>query len=259
MTKTRHIKSFKTLCLAVMVLFSISACASFYHFSPLSHPDPEKLPIVVKIPGSGLTVGLRSYHTAQDIHELFGHSGLWREHILPILLVVKESNSNFSAQILEHSTSLSLLNLYYRSIPPSQAFDIAWQANVPYIDVKQVLYYTGLIIFTIVTLGLGSMIWVLPSPFSQPTPQSDPFGRDLSYKAYPINAVIHPDEKLGGLLYFNFPIEEGFLNRTSLFFQVQETSLDKKIPPKIINVHIPLSAKKKSKVNPVLEILHGFF
>lgn len=259
MTEHLRLRRFKAISLATMVLFSISACASFYHFRPLSHPDPETMPIVDKIPGSHLTIGIRSFHTAQDTHALFGHQGLWREQVIPIQVVLAEDGENLKAQIVPHSVFLSQLKKNYRNISPSEAFDIAWQANVPYQNVKQVLYYTGLILFTIVTLGLGSMIWVLPSPFSQPTPAQTPFGRDLAYKAFPIKAILYSHGKAGGLFYFKLPFNEKLLSRTKLLFQVQEFDLAAKTPPKLIDVSIRLASKSKSRVNPLMEILHGFF
>ena len=259
MTDSARLRRLKAFSLATVTVFSISACASFYHFRPLSHPEPEMMPIVEKVPGSHLVVGVHSFHTAQDTHSLFGHQGLWREHVIPIQVVVAEDGEDLQAQIVPDSVFLSLLKKDYRDISPSEAFDIAWQAKVPYQNVKQVLYYTGLILFTIVTLGLGSMIWVLPSPFSQPTPAQSPFGRDLAYKAFPIKTIIYSHGRAGGLFYFNLPFNEKLLSRTKLLFQVRETDLAKKTPPKTLDISIRLGSKSKSRVNPLLEILHGFF
>jgi len=259
MTDSARLRRLKAFSLATVTVFSISACASFYHFRPLSHPEPEMMPIVEKVPGSHLVVGVHSFHTAQDTHSLFGHQGLWREHVIPIQLVIKESGDTLQAQVVPHSVFLSQLKKNYPAITPSEAFDVAWQANVVYTDVKQVLYYTGVFLFTIVTLGLGSMIWVLPSPFSQPTPAQSPFGRDLAYKAFPIKTIIYSHGRAGGLFYFNLPFNEKLLSRTKLLFQVRETDLAKKTPPKTLDISIRLGSKSKSRVNPLLEILHGFF
>lgn len=244
--------------LATLFCFTVSACSSYYHFRPLSYPDPEQMEVIYRVPGSKITVGLRSFHTAQRIHDLFGHRGLWREHIIPVLLVLHESGQSTST-INPHSIFLSVIKKRYRNISPEEAFDIAWQASVPYLTIKQTLYYTGLILFTIVTLGLGSMIWVLPSPFSQPTPSQTPFGRDLAYKAFPLKSTLLPDGKIGGLLYFNTPFNERLLNNTVLSLQITETSLDKKTLPGVLNVSIPLNSRGTSKVNPLFEMLRGFF
>lgn len=243
----------------MVFFFTVSSCAPFYHFRPLAHIDPQKMPIVQSLPQSGLSIGIKTYHTAQDIHDLFGHHGLWREHVIPIQIVLKETDPRYSATIAEHSIFLSLLGQNYRSISPSEAFDISWQANVPYVNIKQTLYYTGVFLFTLVTLGLGSFIWILPSPFAQPNPQATPFGRDLSYKALPLHSTIYPNENVGGLLYFNLPFNEQLLSRTILLFQIRETAIDKKSPPRVIDISIPLTSHRKSDVNPVMEILHGFF
>ncbi len=260
MTEFSRLRRLKAISLATVSIFSLSACASFYHFRPLSRPDPATMPIVEKIPGSGLTIGIRSYHTAQDTHALFGHQGLWRQHVIPIQVVLAESGkNNVEVHLVPHSVYLSLLKKNYRNISPSEAFDIAWQANVPYQNAKQVLYYTGLILFTIVTLGLGSMIWVLPSPFSQPTPAQTPFGRDLAYKSFPVKSTLYPDGTVGGLFYFTLPFNEKLISRTRLIFQIREIDPSKKNPPRNFNISVQLSSKTRSEVNPVMEILHGFF
>ena len=259
MTDHPRPRRLRILSLATVFVFTITACTSFYHFRPLSHPDPQSMPLVDKIPGTDLTIGVRTYHTAQAIHGLFGHQGLWREHVIPIQVVLKKDGAATEASLVPHSVFLSVLKKNYRNISPAEAFDIAWQANVPYQNVKKALYYTGLILFTIVTLGLGSMIWVLPSPFSQPTPAQTPFGRDLAYKAFPDKALLYPHGKAGGLLYFQLPFNEKLLSRTRLLFQIRVIDPGKKNPPRIINVSVRLTSKMRSKVNPLMEILHGFF
>ncbi|EQD25740.1 MAG: hypothetical protein D084_Lepto4C00010G0003 [Leptospirillum sp. Group IV 'UBA BS'] len=259
MTDKSRLRRLPALALATATIFTVSSCASFYHFRPLSHPDPATMPIVEKIPASGLMVGIRTYHTAQDTHNLFGHQGLWREHVIPVQVALVDKGSNVEIQLVPDSVFLSVLKKNYHNISPSEAYDIAWQAKVPYQNVEQVLYYTGLFLFTIATLGLGSMIWVLPSPFSQPIPAQTPFGRDLAYKAFPEKATLYDQGSAGGLFYFHLPFNEKLLSRTRLSFQLRETDLAKKSPPRILLVSVRLTSKKKSQVNPLMEILHGFF
>ena len=221
MTKERRqVRLFRGTVLLTLFSFFLASCTSFYHFRPLSNPDPSALPVAKTLPGTGVTLGLRSYHLAQNTHNLFGSHGLWREHVLPVLLVVASENEGQTVHVDPSTLLLNYIGKSYRSISPSEAFDIAWQANVPYENIKKTFYYTGLILFTVVTLGLGSMIWVLPTPFSQPSPQSTAFGRDLSYKAFPTKAIVLPHGKIGGLLYFNVPFNEALANRTSLSLQV---------------------------------------
>lgn len=255
----RQVRLFRGMTLLTLFTFLLASCSSFYHFRPLSHPDPQTLPVVRILPHTGITLGIRSYHLAQDTHNLFGSQGLWREHVLPILLVVASSHPGQSVHVEPTSLFLNYVGKSYRNISPSEAFDIAWQANVPYESIKKSLYYTGLILFTIVTLGLGSMIWVLPTPFSQPSPASSPFGRDLAYKAFPDKATILPGGKVGGLLYFNIPFNEALVNRASLSLQVTVTQNDPKKTRETYLVTLPLSSKGRSDVNPMVEILKGFF
>lgn len=132
-------------------------------------------------------------------------------------------------------------------------------AKVPYQTVKKTLYYTGLILFTIVTLGLGSMIWVLPSPFAQPLPSQVPFGRDLGYKALADKVTILPRGRISGLLYFNTPYEDQVVAKGSIEFQVLEKDHSKNPEGLSIKERIPLNSSGKSDLNPVIEILHGFF
>ena len=255
----RQARLFRGTILLTVLTFFVASCTSFYHFRPLSHPDPQALPVTRTLSDTGITLGIRSYHLAQDTHNLFGSHGLWREHVLPILLVISTSHPGETVHLDQNSLLLNYIGKSYRNISPSEAFDIAWQANVPYQNIKKTMYYTGLILFTIVTLGIGSMIWVLPTPFSQPSPGSSPFGRDLAYKAFPAKATILPDGKVGGLIYFNLPFNEALANRASLSLQLTVTPDDPKNPRKTYLITLPLSSKGKSDVNPVVEMLQGFF
>ena len=103
------------------------------------------------------------------------------------------------------------------------------------------------------------MIWVLPTPFSQPTPSSSPFGRDLAYKAFPPKADILPNGKIGGLLYFNLPFNEALVKKAALSLQISVTYDDPKRPHQTYLVNLPLSSTGKSEVNPMVEMLKGFF
>ncbi|MGC8528809.1 MAG: hypothetical protein ACP5OP_01230 [Leptospirillia bacterium] len=255
----RQARLFHGTLFLTLYAFLFISCSSFYHFRPLSRPDPQVLPITETIKDTGISLGIRSYHLAQDTHSLFGSHGLWREHVLPILLVVSSSHPGQTVHIQPNFIFLNYIGKSYRNISPAEAFDISWQANVPYQNIKITLYYTGLILFTIVTLGLGSMIWVLPTPFTQPTPSSSPFGRDLAYKAFPDKADVLPNGKIGGLLYFTLPFNEALVNKASLSLQVSETYDDPKRPKKTYLVNLPLSSKGKSEINPMVEMLKGFF
>nr|EES52876.1 MAG: protein of unknown function [Leptospirillum ferrodiazotrophum] len=255
----RQVRLFNATVFITLFAFLFVSCSSFYHFRPLSHPDPQALPVTRTIGDTGITLGIRSYHLAQDTHSLFGSHGLWREHVLPILLVVSSSHPGQTVHVEPNSIFLDYIGKSYRNISPAEAFDIAWQANVPYQNIKKTLYYTGLILFTIVTLGLGSMIWVLPTPFSQPTPSSSPFGRDLAYKAFPPKADILPNGKIGGLLYFNLPFNEALVKKAALSLQISVTYDDPKRPHQTYLVNLPLSSTGKSEVNPMVEMLKGFF
>lgn len=249
---------FRSFTLGTAVVFALTSCGTFYHFQPLASPDPSDMKFALKIAGSGLDIGVRPYNTAEKVHALFGHKGLWKEHVVPVLLVIQQQR-NATATVNPHSLFLFINHQRFPALSPSETFDISWQEKVPYQTTEKALYYTGLILFTIVTLGLGSMIWVLPSPFVQPSPSQDPFGRDLAYKAFPLDGKILSHGRIGGLLYFNTPYDEQMLAKAKLTFQIMEKGNRKGSRMHVINAEIPLHATGKSKVNPLFEMLRGFF
>lgn len=179
----------------------LSGCASYYTPKPLYLKSPEGLPIHVTVPETNVSVGIIFLDTPRLVHSFFPEEGLLHKKILPVLVSLSSEDSNIYSAT-PRSFYFQEGDKIYEPISPTEAFDIAWQSKHPYIIVKKTLYYTALIIFTIVTLGLGSTIWVLPAPFSQPKPAEDPFGRDLTYKAFPKKMNITPGTTSGGMLYF---------------------------------------------------------
>ena len=180
----------------------LSGCASYYTPKPLYLEDPSLLPIHVQVPNTKVSVGIVFLDSPKLVHFFFTREGLIRQDILPVLIsIYSKDKKTYSAT--PGSFYFEAGGRVYKPISPEEVFDVAWQSKHPYIVVKKTLYYTALTVFTIVTLGLGSMIWVLPTPFKQPTPADDPFGRDLTYKSFPKKALIQTDTMTGGMLFFH--------------------------------------------------------
>jgi hypothetical protein len=186
--------------LALAVLW-VSGCTSYYTPRPIFIESPQQMPVHLTVPETKVSVGILLLDTPKLVHFFFSKEGLLRQNILPVLVSITSKDSNIYS-VTPHSFYFEDSGKVYEPISPAEAFDIAWQSKHPYIVVKKTLFYTALIVFTVVTLGLGSMIWVLPTPFSQPKPPDDPFGRDLIYKSFPKKITIEPGTTSGGMLYF---------------------------------------------------------
>ena len=168
MHSSRYFRS-RLLAMATIASFMLTSCSSFYTAKPVPLSPPAQLTIHSTVPKTKLLVGVRPYNTPHMIHTLFDHNGLWRMHVLPLQIAFMSTDLRPTTFLIK-SSYIVVDGHYYPAIVPNEAFDISWQAKHPYIVVKQTFYYTGLILFTLVTLGLGSVIWVLPTPFGEPTP-----------------------------------------------------------------------------------------
>ncbi len=180
----------------------LSGCASYYTPKSLYLEDPALLPIHVKVPDTQVSVGIIFLDSSKLVHFFFTREGLIRQDILPVLISINSKDKKIYSAT-PRSFYFEADGRVYKPISPEEVFDVAWQSKHPYILVKKTLYYGALTIFTIATLGLGSMIWVLPTPFKQPTPSDDPFGRDLVYKSFPKKAIVQPGIMTGGMIFFH--------------------------------------------------------
>ena len=232
----------------------LSGCASYYTPKPLYLQSPERLPIHVTIPNTQVTLGIVFCDTPALVHFFFAHEGLLRQNVLPVLVSINSKDSKVYSTTPQSFYFEEAGNVY-APISPAEAFDIAWQSQHPYVVVKKTLYYTALIAFTIATLGLGSMIWVLPAPFTQPKPIDDPFGRDLIYKSFPKKLDINPGTTSGGMLYFHLggpsakPQNADFvihLLEKSPAFSVESTS-------------VTLRASNEEDEQNTIDVLRNFF
>ena len=164
---------------------------------------PEDMDAFGPIPGAKVSLGVTFCGSSDKVDRFFPRrNGLLEEGILPAFVALRSSDTA-AYKVSYDSFRMTIGRRSYIPVSPKDAFDVAWQAKEPFIETKKALYYSALTIFTIVTAGLGSVIWVLPSPFQQPQSNADPFGRDLAYKAFPSKTVLQPGQAIGGMLYFH--------------------------------------------------------
>ncbi len=211
----------------------LSGCASYYTPKPLYLEEPSLLPIHVQVPNTQVSVGIVFLDSPKLVHFFFTREGLIRQDILPVLISIDSKDKKIYSAT-PRSFYFETDGRAYKPISPEEVFDVAWQSKHPYILIKKTLYYTALTVFTIVTLGLGSMIWVLPTPFKQPSPADDPFGRDLTYKSFPKKVLIKPGVMTGGIIFFHMtdkmkdPSNAAFvihLSQETSSFEVRSTSV----------------------------------
>ncbi len=186
-------------------LLMLAACSESYEPRPIAMPPPDKVPNLAAVPGTGIKVSVLYYNHPETIHEAFpGKHGLWRGHIAVVQLTVSSEDKN-ATDVLIDSAYIAYKDRYYPAISPKETYDVAWPAANPLAPVKEDLFNAAVVGFTVMTLGLGSVIWVLPTPFSQPAPDTTPFGRDLNYKALTNNLSLEPGTFRSGFLFFHLP------------------------------------------------------
>ncbi len=240
-------------CLTLATLW-LSSCASYYTPKPIYLEQPEKLPIHVSVPGTKVSAGIVFLDSPKLVHFFFSQEGLLRQNILPVLISFSsEDSKTYSAT--PHSFYFQEDGKIYEPISPSEVFDIAWQSKHPYLVVKKALYYTTLIVFTVVTLGLGSMIWVLPTPFKQPKPSDDPFGRDLAYKSFPKKLTITPGVTNGGMLFFYMRENSGKPQKADFIIHLKEETPAFSVK----SASVTLRASTEEDSQNTLNVLENFF
>lgn len=246
--------SVRLVALQIALIFAVVSCASTYLSKPLELEPPQSMSYQTTIPGTQMIVGVRPYNTPQLVHEQYGRNGMWRQNVIPVKVMIQSTDEHVY-RFEDRSAYIAFGNQFYPPVSPDEAFDISWQAFRNYIAVKKTLYYTGLVLFTIITLGLGSVIWVLPTPFQQPKPEDTPFGRDLKYKSLPKGLALYRGTMKGGFLYFRLPKDKlDFKNADLVVHLVQKTPvLEEKV------VTIPLHPNGKTHSNPFLNLFNGFF
>jgi hypothetical protein len=190
--------------LAAAVLLSACGVTDTYTPQPIPMVSPAKVPNGTMIPGTAIAIAAYVFNSPAAVHGIFGHNGLWRKHVLIVRLDI-ESNDKVPTDVLIDSAYVSINGTQYRAISAGEAYDIAWQAHQPYAAVAATFLGIGELLFTIVTLGLGDIVYALPSPFAQPKPGDDAFSRDLANQGLQGNIRLIIGSVRSGYLYFAMP------------------------------------------------------
>ncbi len=190
--------------LAGTLLLSACGATDTYTPQPIAMVPPENVPNGTAVPGTAIAVAAYVFNNPDALHGVFGHNGLWRKHVLVARLDL-QSSDKVATDVLIDSAFIGINGVQYRAISAGEAYDIAWQAHQPYAAVAATFLGLGELLFTIVTLGLGDIVYALPSPFAQPKPGDDAFGRDLINQGLQGNINLVLGSVRSGYLYFALP------------------------------------------------------
>jgi hypothetical protein len=198
-------RRWRATALSLSVLFLLNSCGPPYSPKPIEMAPPDSAPDLATVPGTEIRMSALFYNTPGAIHEEFsGKHGLWRGRVVMVQLTLSSDEKN-ATDLLIDSAYVSFGGKYYPAISPKETYDVAWPAANPLSPLKEDLFNAAVVGFTVITLGLGSVIWVLPTPFAQPAPDTTPFGRDLNYKALTSNIALQPGTFRSGFLFFHLP------------------------------------------------------
>lgn len=191
----------------IAALFLLQSCALPYvpEANPVTPPAAAKEG--VRLEPSGLEVAAFYYQTPEQLAGAFPRKWkwLWRSRVAVFRTGFATSRPGITEVRLEGGY-LSLKNGdLYPLTSAGRAFDIAWGRGNPYVALSSTLYNAAVMLFTVLTLGLGNLVFVLPSPFSQPAPASEPLGRDLNDQMLPQSFRLSPGAVVSGLLYVALP------------------------------------------------------
>ncbi len=178
----------------------LTSCTS-YVAKPVTLQIPNDGPTTGTVPGTNIKVMATAYDTQQQIHTMFGKHGLWRGHVLPVKIQIVSTDAN-EVDFLVDSAYVKEGDMIYQAIPADEAFDVSWHGANPHARAENDAFNGLVILFTVATLGLGSVIWVLPSPFEIPAPNTNPYGRDLKYKTLTGNVSIVNGTFRGDFMFF---------------------------------------------------------
>ena len=186
-------------------MLALDSCSAPYAPKPIEMSPPDSAPDLATIPGTDIKMSSLFYDNRETLHDEFsGKHGLWRGHVVVTQLTISSDDKN-PTDVLIDSAYVSINHKYYPAVSPKEVYDVAWPAANPLAPLKEDLFNAAVVGFTVMTLGLGSVIWVLPTPFSQPAPDTTPFGRDLNYKALTNNITLQPGTFRSGFLFFHLP------------------------------------------------------
>lgn len=192
------------LSLGMIVL--LDSCSPPYTPEILPVTRPDQSPDAYQIPDTKIKIAAFFYNQKDSLKKIFPeHSKwFWRAHIATVKVAIAYDGQNIN-ELTFNSGYITSSGNVYPIISSHQAYDIAWGTGNPYIRIENDIYNTAILLFTFVTLGVGSLVWVLPSPFDQPAPDATPFGRDINYHALPSKITLQPGSLQAGFLYVALP------------------------------------------------------
>jgi len=188
-------------------LATLTSCALPYVPEAVPERPPLASPAGVTLEPSGIEVAAFFYQSRDQLKGVFPHKWkwLWRSHVAVIRLTLATHRPGLTEVKLDSGYIALKDGSLYPLTSPGRAFDIAWGRGNPYVAVSSALYNTAVMLFTVLTLGLGNLVFVLPSPFAQPAPMSEPLGRDLNDQMFPQDLRLSAGAVVSGLLYVALP------------------------------------------------------
>lgn len=202
---------------------TVAACTPPYDPKVVEIIPPDRAPEATQIPGTEIKVAAQFYDTKDSLKSIFPENSkwLWESHIALTQLTFASKDAH-PTQVLLDSGYVSIDGKFYPIISPREAFDKAWAAGNPLAKIEDDAYNATVVVFTFLTLGLGSIVWVLPSPFEQPAPDATPFSRDVNYKSLSGNFTLQPGSLRNGLVYVALPktMDIGKLQKAALILDL---------------------------------------
>lgn len=184
----------------------LTSCAPPYTPKIMALTPADQSSNVAQIPGTSIKLAAFFYNQKEAIERLFPeHSKwFWKGRIAIVKVDVSYSGQTLN-QLTFNSGYVTDGGMIYPIVSANETYDMAWGAGNPYVRFMNDLYNAALLAFSFITLGLGSLVYVLPSPFDQPAPASTVFGRDINYHAMPHTVTLQPGAFYTGLVYIALP------------------------------------------------------
>jgi hypothetical protein len=209
-------------------LLALTSCALPYVPEAVREAPPLASPEGVTLAPSGLEVAAFLYQSKDQLQGAFPRKWkwLWRSHVAVFRVTLGTHHPGLTDVRLDSGYLALKDGSLYPLTSPGRAFDIAWGRGNPYVAVSSTLYNAAVMLFTVLTLGLGNLVFVLPSPFAQPAPLSEPLGRDLNDQMLHEEVRLSEGAVVSGLLYVALPEQTDLAHLDGatlhLFFEIKQ-------------------------------------